>query len=727
MTLRKQQRGFGLIEVLIAALVIGLGIAALTRLQGDFLKATSSTSQREVALKLAHAKLDDLRSFSFDDGVGGFNFADIANNAGGRSDELTAGNNVVYKSHNFALSWQVTDYKLEGGAYVATTDPADTVEQKAIVVNVSWTDANGRSQTLSLPYTLSPTNPDTGTASSGGAAGLAGDSPTVAHQDAAAPDVIDIDLGDGSKRETSKPLPEVESKDGIVLVQFDSINFDNGDDQKIVQEDNLTVSCNCEKSLTSAETNNPVQLKWADSELYWEQIGTSVKPTGTSLATGTSQAVTLCNRCCADHFDAGSGGADRLENHYSYDSGRWGNKRYYLDGDTFREANAGDAYLEACRLMRINGHYVLMPDWQQVNQEVMTRNHLSSTATVAEYQTRVETVLKDFASQSKNYETDPEDYEYAASTTNFPQRSIIISPFTSTRTQFMGRAIYVDPIENYGDSPSSMPLNAYPFHEINNTLLADWALYDCGSSSFNQSATDPTSSCTLCTKSADDYDCGDVAISNQPVAGSKSAVADADYYQGYYSRGELTYNTSASGNFIVKVTSRKSNSGVTGTGPISQYDADTVFERFIGVAFDADGEDGGDGSGTGLTVGGRIFCYTAALDRKTGAFESWTSCDKKTFSASVTSSIGDCPDQPVLQGSATPSFGCVLPADWIADDGVDNDLTFAGSGATFTPSVISELDVAGTADKEKLCVVMISGAIPADASAIPSCSYDSGK
>ncbi|MBY5922805.1 hypothetical protein [Ferrimonas balearica] len=724
---RRASRGFGLLEILIAAVVIGLGIVALTSLQGKFLKSASATSQREVALKLAQAKLDDLRSFTYDADPDGFGFNEITSNQGGRSGELAASSSLTYEQHNFGLGWTVADYKLVGGDYVAVTDPADKVAQKYVVINVNWTDSSGRSQTLSLPHTLSPTIPDTGTASSGGDVGLGGSGPTVRHQDAAAPDVIDIDLGDGSKRESSKPLPEVNAGDGIVLVQFDSINFDNSDSQKIVQEDNLTVSCSCYKSTASAERNNPVQLKWADEALYWEQIDPVTKQTGSSVVSGTDRLAVLCNRCCEDHFDAESGGSttatDRLEKHYSYDSGRWGNRRYYLDnqGD-FIEATGNKAYLEACRMMRINGYYVLMPDWQQAHQEVMTREHLSTSAIVAEYQGKVKAMLRDFASSSANYKTDPSSYQYLVSTENFPQDDVTIDPATSTRTQFMGRAVYIDPIENYSGTTSALPYNAFPFHEVNNTLLADWSLYSCNSTEFNPA--DPLNGCTRCSQSTDEFNCGNVALSNQPVAGSRSAVADADYYQGYYSRGELRYNTSSSGNYVVEVSSRKGNSGVTGTGPVSAYDASNVFTRHIGVSFGEVTETPGEK----MTVGGRIFCYRASLNKQTGAFESWDACDKKTFNASVSTTIGSCPDQPVLQGSATPSFGCILPSDWIASgDGIDNLLRFSGIGANFHPEAIDEAALEAEAEKDKLCVVMIAGSVPEDATDIPSCSYDSGR
>ncbi len=719
---QRAHRGFGLLEILIAAVVIGLGIVALTSLQGKFLKSASATSQREVALKLAQAKLDDLRGFTYEEDPDGFGFDEIADDAGGRSADLAAGTSVTFDKYQFGLGWDVVDYKLEGGSYVATTDPADKVAQKAIVVNVSWTDASGVAQTLSLPHTLSPTIPDTGTASSGGDAGLGGTGPTVTHLDAAAPDVIDIDLGDGSKRETSKPLPEVNAGDGIVLVQFDSINFDNSDSQKIVQEDNLTVSCSCTKSSSSGEHNNPVQLKWADEELYWEQPAPSSKPTGTSTVEGDDRLAVLCNRCCADHFDRGTGGANRLENHYSYDSGRWGNERFFLnDKNEFTLAGPNKTYLEACRMMRINGYYVLMPDWQQVHQEVMTRSHLEDPNTVEEYQGIVKTLLRTFSSSSLNYETNPNGFSYQASGVDIPQRSVIIDPKSSTRTQFMGRAVYVDPIENY-DTPQSLPYNAFPFHEVNNTLLADWALYQC-SGEHDPLSLDPTVGCTKCDETDNDFDCGNgVKISNQPVAGANKAVADSEYYTGYYSRGELSYRSTSSGHFLVEVSSRKSNSGVTGTGAISPYDEANVFTRYIGVSF---GDAPTDPEDSFLTVGGRIYCVTAKV---TGGAVGWTACKDKDFSATVSSTSGSCPNQPDLQGNTTPSFGCNLPDSWLdLSDGKVSEIRFTGANATFSPAVLSESDVESKGEmSNEFCVVMVLGDVPDGAEAPTSCDYNTG-
>lgn len=58
----KNQFGVGLIEVLIAAIVVAVGILALASLQGGLIRGSGENKARAVAVKLAEAKLEELRN-----------------------------------------------------------------------------------------------------------------------------------------------------------------------------------------------------------------------------------------------------------------------------------------------------------------------------------------------------------------------------------------------------------------------------------------------------------------------------------------------------------------------------------------------------------------------------------------------------------------------------------------------------------------------------------------
>ncbi|GAA5194017.1 type IV pilus modification PilV family protein [Ferrimonas gelatinilytica] len=725
MTTRRYSQGFGLIEILVAVLIIGLGVVALTTLQGKFIKSSAATSQREVALKLAQAKVDDLRSFTYikpeEEDVPlserkDFAFGEIIDDQGGRASELGAGTGIRFENHSFSLGWSVTDYKLEGGTFIPTTAADDVIARKHVVVKVGWTTATGNEETISLSHTLAPTAPDTGTAVSGGDAGFGGPGPTVMHQDAEAPDVIDfiLDDGTGTKRETSKPIPSISSRDGIVLVQFDSVNFINSDSQgKVTQEDYMTVGCNCRLAPDGQkkDAENPVQLEWFDGEVMFTRIGLSNKLYGTytppSGATVTPQMAKLCNRCCEDHFDAGTltdNGADRLEKHYSYDKNRWSSVRYKRNElGVFVAATPNEDFLAACRMQRIDGFYRLMPDWQQVHVELMTRSYLENEGVVEQYQKLVTDsggILRRFASSATNYRDAPASFEftsYPSGVTSFPQNQVYLDP-NSGRSQLLARSIYVDPLESYPESVSEMSLLSYPFHEVNATLLSDWALYSCGSQAYDPSI--PLNGCIRCEEDGFGIaKCGNVNLTNEPVA-SGQGMGSNDYYSDYFSRGELSYQTSATGNYVVELTTRMANSSLTGLGAVSPYDSLTLRRRYLAVSFD-------EAPADTINIGGWIQC----IAYKATGTNNWPSCGQGQFDVTVSLSDGTiCPVQPKLQGQQTPAFSCNVPMTWLDDDA--NAIVFTNNKgdvlATFAPEINAAL-VRDMTEVERIenCVAMI--------------------
>jgi type IV pilus modification protein PilV len=63
MTMQKI-KGFTLIEVMLALLILALGILGISKLQGTLVKNSSDANQRAVAIALAQKKIDDLRSYA---------------------------------------------------------------------------------------------------------------------------------------------------------------------------------------------------------------------------------------------------------------------------------------------------------------------------------------------------------------------------------------------------------------------------------------------------------------------------------------------------------------------------------------------------------------------------------------------------------------------------------------------------------------------------------------
>ena len=72
-----RQRGFGLLEVMIAVLVLAVGLLSLGSLHSMIIKSSSSAKAQSNAAALAQEKLDDLTSFqqlpAGANGIFGFN------------------------------------------------------------------------------------------------------------------------------------------------------------------------------------------------------------------------------------------------------------------------------------------------------------------------------------------------------------------------------------------------------------------------------------------------------------------------------------------------------------------------------------------------------------------------------------------------------------------------------------------------------------------------------
>jgi len=119
------QRGFSLLEALIAALVVALAMLGLARLQSVTLINSGDSRMKTRALNLAQDKIEELRSFANKDTYTGMA-------SGNDAPTSYAGDNS-----SFARTWSIT------------TCP-NSVDCKQVGVRVNWTDPKGEAQTVEL-------------------------------------------------------------------------------------------------------------------------------------------------------------------------------------------------------------------------------------------------------------------------------------------------------------------------------------------------------------------------------------------------------------------------------------------------------------------------------------------------------------------------------------------------------------------------------------------------
>ena len=604
-----RQKGFGLLEILITLVVLGVGIVGLVAMSKSGLIMSQDGRRYETAMRLAESKLDEFRNF---------------NSVVTATAPLTAYNQISSASASvtmsgdpYSLTWTVTNQYLNGSNWQNTAPVGYRLSypgRKAITVSVGWTDSEGQAQTLQLAGNVSPIE-SLSSAQLDGGLDTTRQGPKVNYTPGVAPDVISVELGDGNKQETSKPLPTVTSKDGQVgkLVQFETVTYKpeaGGSTQQVLQ-DMASVSCSCSFD-DNLSSYLPGQVyNSASNQLYWKAGAMQSKPTGT-LDNSINGQPTLCTSCCKDHFD-GSGSS--FSNFYApLNTSR---VRY----NSSLNAVTNGKYVDACRFVRLDGYYRPLPDWNLVKVVVTTADFLAKPANQASYQKYIKYVVKTYIDWQKSTlkwvkgasATLPTISDFSAwLATNAEAGGDTATGITvSTGTaQLIARGIYVDLLDPVYlaniDTSSVDYLTKIPFQDINLTMLAEWSMGPL----------------TLLTGNATDY----VAVTNEAV---KTVVDLNNYYFGSYSRGYMTAKKSTKDSnqvlrdVTVRVTAYQGNSGITAS-LISARDQSQALTADMLVKVDAAQQ-----TVPTIKVSGRIQCLERGKGNNNPPPEA---CGKNSFS-----------------------------------------------------------------------------------------------
>lgn len=481
--------GFTLIEVLIALVVAVIGILAMIQLSAVFLKSVSESEQRTIAYALAERTIEDLRGYDSLTGteVTESYFEDISN---GSSTNVTVASGQA--SYEFDIVWTITDNIVSGGVVSPGASGAVYRRLKEVDVVVSWT--NPEAGSVSLSSMIGGVDPNAAALTSNDLTNIGGESPQVEYTPGVAPEVIAVDVGNGLLKETTKPVPEVASKDYSTEVKFETITYNPSDSNfQEIQEDFITVNCIC-NLVASGESVSPAYLKYdSDAHLLIDVLGETVSSaTGTegTLGGGNSQSE-YCSRCCANHHDSSSSTVK-----YSPDAGNAASdahdhRHYKITNDTtdpltLAEAGPGDDYLEACRFKRINGIYRLVPDWNLLEVNVFPSNYLAaSTAELTAYQAYIQNyvVSAAYSQLGSNLAST------AGISASISQPSLSMDTTVNSSDQALSRSIYMEnlsTVENLsayllGLSASSIAtdsvsliLGVLPFYEVNTSELSYW-------------------------------------------------------------------------------------------------------------------------------------------------------------------------------------------------------------------------------------------------------------
>lgn len=142
-------RGFTLLEVLIAVVILAVGLLAIAQMQIISIRFNAQGRDMTEATTLAMDTLEYLKSLPF-------NNADLADSDGANNGDLTDTANVDHADPNNPVDPQ----GIAGGRYTRIWNVADGADTKSIMVVVTWLSGPNRiPRQVRCPTLISNPNP----------------------------------------------------------------------------------------------------------------------------------------------------------------------------------------------------------------------------------------------------------------------------------------------------------------------------------------------------------------------------------------------------------------------------------------------------------------------------------------------------------------------------------------------------------------------------------------
>lgn len=343
---RGAARGFSLIEVLIAVVVLSVGLLALGALQAALVRNSSETKARSGALALAEEHLENLRSFR-----------DRAQYDEIETEELPV---LLYDADvdagrggvDYTRTTQVNHYAFntETGAFEAyNSDNADKYvagrEFKQVVVDVTWKDAQSDvDRRVQVSDFVSASSPQEA-AQVLRPRSVGNVRPRVLITNPALEEgVIPVAIGNNTDTAATNPRPEVAGRNSdlrVIETRFDVLTYRAGSNTSNAEVqarvETVIVGCTCAASPSSAIGFRP---SYWDGTRYTRPVSTGAAATAqhASLSNSDPPESPLCTECCRDHHDSGFTGP-----------------KFSPRRSSHTHSIVGGEYLEACRMIRVDG------------------------------------------------------------------------------------------------------------------------------------------------------------------------------------------------------------------------------------------------------------------------------------------------------------------------------------------------------------------------------------
>jgi type IV pilus modification protein PilV len=385
---RDRQHGFSLIEVLIAAAVLSIGLLALVSLQASLIRSSSDARNFTTATALAKDQLETLRTFN-------------TMKTGASYQSLSDGSDTPQSAGGarFARSWIVSRYvynqdpdgnsSTADGQFVAyandTGDPpnpyngntatgyVDNTEFKRIVVHVNWQDVEGNSRSVTLEDAIAAVAPsDSALIAKSGSAIIPRtteviiNDPTLTNgvANGVIPLALSSDPGvDGTSTAATNPQPKLLGADfRVAETRYDVLTYGTVSNGTAVAQSKIetaVVGCTCSYANADNSVTGFRPTYWNGYRYSPPEPASYRQPAGW---VGADNESAKCSACCRDHHDQ-VGGSSVSGTGAKFDPRRANHVHYSHDaaGNLVNSSNIG-AYEEACRLIRVDGAFRVAAD-----------------------------------------------------------------------------------------------------------------------------------------------------------------------------------------------------------------------------------------------------------------------------------------------------------------------------------------------------------------------------
>jgi hypothetical protein len=533
----KRMAGSMLLEVVLAIAVFAFGMLALVQLQGNLTRSSADANTRTVATNIAEEIVEDIRGFENRDviaGNGEWEYLELVDTA--LTDTIGT---VTRGGVEYIVTGEITDFWRDGVkdtfisaeatdppvAPVGATGGAAFAAFKLLKIEVAWNTVGDTDREFFVDdentadlgsnnitvYEVIPSSPPILGAKIAADPNAPAGGPAVDYIPGLKPDSAALDLGDGEKlKESTTPIPDVIRSGELTETYFEVVTY-NTANIFVRREEFLTVGCEC-----TLETN-PGAGEGGIRPALWDGIEYragefAAKPFGESA---NSQQSVFCDVCCRDHHDG-----DGLKNDAGiedqalvYDP--WAasitpgaNHDHYTrskKGD-ITVAGDGDVYLEACRMIRKDGFFVLAQDFNQRGFYGIANDYMDNQVELDEYSAYVTAAVTEFYTGSPPQDSLPPpgagltpgftDPATGAKGPDIPASTVATATslptvLSSDSQQLRARGIYPDYMTNVvkdriaaceADASATdcvLPnyttaLEIYPYIEVQVTSLTNW-------------------------------------------------------------------------------------------------------------------------------------------------------------------------------------------------------------------------------------------------------------